>query len=224
MELIAQIKKISIASIIMSIVLGVLFIMFPEKCITYVSLAIGASLIILGVISIIGFLINRSGAFTLSLGIVSAIVGIIVCAKYQAIISIIVIILGILILASGIFNLFTSIKAIVSSLVFGWITLALSIVTCVFGVIAITKSGALTVTIVQFIGVALIVYAIMDILSFIQVKMLVKDVKKAVESVSDIETDATVVEDLEDVEAKTDRITELFNTPEKETPEKETEE
>ena len=218
MSFVAQVKKISIISIIISILMGAAFIAFPDKCITYLSLAFGISLIIMGISSVIGYFINKSGGFTLALGIIAAVVGVIVCIKYQAIISLIVVIMGIFILASGIFNLFTSIKIIASSLIFGWVTLALSIVTSIFGVIAITRSGELTITIVRFIGVALIVYAIMDIISFIQVKKLVKDVKKAVEATSDIDTDAVVVEETdEEVEAKAERIEEIFSVPAEET-------
>ena len=198
MKFVAQVKKISIVSIIISILMGVAFIAFPDKCITYISLAVGISLIVLGIASIIGYFINKTGGFTLALGIISAVVGVVICIKYQAIITLIVVLLGIFILASGIFNLLTSIKVIASSLVFGWVTFGLSIITSIFGIIAITKSGALTITIVQFIGVALIVYAVMDIISFIQVKKLAKDIKKAVEATGDIDTDAVVVEETDE--------------------------
>ncbi|MBR7060228.1 MAG: DUF308 domain-containing protein [Eubacterium sp.] len=218
MKFLTQVKRISIASIIVSVILGILFIAFPEKCITYFSLAIGISLIILGVVSIIGYFIDKSGGFTLALGIISAIVGIIICVKYQAIISLIVVLFGIFILASGIFNFFTAIKVIASSVVFGWVTLGLSILTSVFGIIAITKSDALTITIVQFIGAALLIYAVMDTISFIQVKKLVKEVKTAVDATNDIETDAVIVEETDDdIESKAERIEEIFNVPAEET-------
>ena len=218
MKFLTQVKRISIASIIVSVILGILFIAFPEKCITYFSLAIGISLIILGVVSIIGYFIDKSGGFTLALGIISAIVGISICVKYQAIISLIVVLFGIFILASGIFNFFTAIKVIASSVVFGWVTLGLSILTSVFGIIAITKSGELTITIVQFIGAALLIYAVMDTISFIQVKKLVKEVKTAVDATNDIETDAVIVEQTDDdVESKAEKIEEIFNVPAEET-------
>lgn len=195
MQFVAQVKKISIASIIIAIALGLLFIIFPEQIITYFSLAIGISLILIGIAGIIGFFLDKSSGFTLALGIISATVGIVVCVKYHAIISIIVILFGVFILASGIFNLFTAIKIIASSLIFGWVTLVLSIITSVFGVIAITKSGDLTIAIVRFIGVALLIYAVLDLISFFQVRKLVKNVKYQVEATGDIETEGTVVEE-----------------------------
>jgi len=195
MKFLERVKNLSIVSIIIAIVLGVLFIAFPDKCVTYFSLAIGISMILLGVAGVIGYFINKSSAFTLALGIVTAIVGIIICVKYQTIISLIVILFGIFILASGIFNLVTAIKVIASSMVFGWVTLGLSVVTSVFGIIAITKAQDLTLTIVRFIGASLIIYAVLDLISFFQVKKLVKDIKSQVEATGDIQTEGTIVEE-----------------------------
>ena len=198
MKFLERVKNLSIVSIIIAIVLGVLFIAFPDKCVTYFSLAIGISMILLGVAGVIGYFINKSSAFTLALGIVTAIVGIIICVKYQTIISLIVILFGIFILASGIFNLVTAIKVIASSMVFGWVTLGLSVVTSVFGIIAITKAQDLTLTIVRFIGASLIIYAVLDLISFFQVKKLVKEVKSQVEATGDIQTEGTIVEETDE--------------------------
>jgi uncharacterized membrane protein HdeD (DUF308 family) len=159
------------------------------------SLAIGIALIIMGAVGIINYFAKKSSGFTLALGIIIFIVGIIVCAKYRAIISIIVVIFGIFILATGMFNFATGIKVIASSLVSGWVTLILSIATSIFGIIAITKSTELTETIVQFIGVSLIIYAILDIIAFVQVRKLAKSL--SVDS-DDIETDATIIEETDE--------------------------
>lgn len=67
----------------------------------------------------------------------------------------------------------------------------LSVITIIFGIVAITKSAQLTDGIVQFIGAALIVYAVLDLATYIQVNSKVKQVKDAVDSISDIEVEAT---------------------------------
>lgn len=190
-----QVKKYSIIAIAVSLISGILFVAYPDKCIKYMSLAIGVLLIGMGAAGIISYFINKSSGFTLALSIIILIVGIIVCAKYRAIISIIVAIFGIFILATGLFNFATSIKIITSSLVSGWITLVLSIATSVFGIVAITKSTELTQTIVQFIGIALIVYAVLDIIAYIQVRRLGKTVKTAIDNSGDIETEGTIIEE-----------------------------
>lgn len=198
MKLLNQVKKYSIGAIIVALVVGILFLVFPDKCITYTSLAVGIGFIVMGIAGIVSYLQDKSSKFTLVLGCIILIVGIVVCIKYQAIITIIVAIFGIFILATGIFNAITGIKVIASSLVSGWVTLFLSIISCVFGVVAITKSSQLTEAIVRFIGVALIVYGVLDIISYIQVRKIARDVKSAIENSGDIEAEGTIIQEVDD--------------------------
>lgn len=184
-------KRFSIATIIVSAIMGVLFIAFPSKCIQYISLVVGVSLIVTGIISVVSYIIERDTKLPLVLGTISLISGIIVCAKYRAIISIIVVILGIFILTSGIVDMATSIRSIMLFRKSGWFTMLLSVITIIFGIVAITKSAQLTDGIVRFIGAALIVYAVLDLVTYIQVNSKVKQVKDAVDSISDIEVEAT---------------------------------
>ena len=191
LDFLKGLKRFSIATIIVSAIMGVLFIAFPSKCIQYISLVVGVSLIVTGIISIASYIIERDTKLPLVLGTISLISGIIVCAKYRAIISIIVVILGIFILTSGIVDMATSIRSIMLFRKSGWFTMLLSVITIVFGIVAITKSAQLTDGIVRFIGAALIVYAVLDLVTYIQVNSKVKQVKDAVDSISDIEVEAT---------------------------------
>lgn len=191
LDFLKGLKRFSIATIIVSAIMGVLFIAFPSKCIQYISLVVGVSLIVTGIISVVSYIIERDTKLSLVLGTISLISGIIVCAKYQAIISIIVVILGIFILTSGIVDMATSIRSIMLFRKSGWFTMLLSVITIIFGIVAITKSAQLTDGIVRFIGAALIVYAVLDLVTYIQVNSKVKQVKDAVDSISDIEVEAT---------------------------------
>lgn len=194
MKVLNEIKKYSLIAIIVCAVIGFLFLAFPAQCIKYMSLAVGIGLIVMGAVGIIGYIANKNGGFTLALGIISAIIGVVICVKYQAIISIIVVILGVFILGTGIFNLVTGIKIVASSLVSGWVTLVMSVAEVIFGIIAVTKSTQLTEGIVQFLGVALILYAVVDLIAFFQVKKLFRNAKKAVEAKGDIEVEATEID------------------------------
>ena len=191
LDFLKGLKRFSIATIIVSAIMGVLFIAFPSKCIQYISLVVGVSLIVTGIISVVSYIVERDTKLPLVLGTISLICGIIVCAKYQAIISIIVVILGIFILTSGIVDMATSIRSIMLFRKSGWFTMLLSVITIIFGIVAITKSAQLTDGIVRFIGAALIVYAVLDLVTYIQVNSKVKQVKDAVDSISDIEVEAT---------------------------------
>lgn len=191
LDFLKGLKRFSIATIIVSAIMGVLFIAFPSKCIQYISLVVGVSLIVTGIISVVSYIVEMDTKLPLVLGTISLISGIIVCAKYRAIISIIVVILGIFILTSGIVDMATSIRSIMLFRKSGWFTMLLSVITIVFGIVAITKSAQLTDGIVRFIGAALIVYAVLDLVTYIQVNSKVKQVKDAVNSISDIEVEAT---------------------------------
>lgn len=198
MRAISQIKKISLVTVVIGIVFGILFIAFPEKLITYISLLIGVAIIVIGVAGIVNYLIDKASKISLAMGIILTISGIVICARYRQIISIIVILVGIFLLCTGVFNFFTSIKVIASSLVFGWASFALSVATVALGIICITRSQDTSNFIAQLIGVSLLVYSVLDIITYIQVKKLVKRVNNAVESTQDIETDGSIVEETDE--------------------------
>ncbi len=195
MKFLQEVKKLSLATIIVSAVLGILFIAFPSRSIKYLSLIVGIGLIAIGIAAAVSYCIDKRAKFTLVLGVIVLICGIVICAKYREIINLIVMIFGIFILASGIVDLVTGLKAAVISRAAGITTVVLSVISIIFGIVAITKSAALTDGIIQFIGVALIVYAVVDAVTYFEVKNLFGSVKKAVDDVGDIETDATIVEE-----------------------------
>ena len=195
MKFLQEVKKLSLATIIVSAVLGILFIAFPSQSIKYLSLIVGIGLIAIGIAAVVSYCIDKRAKFTLVLGVIVLICGIVICAKYREIINLIVMIFGIFILASGIVDLVTGLKAAVISRAAGITTVVLSVISIIFGIVAITKSAALTDGIIQFIGVALIVYAVVDAVTYFEVKNLFGSVKKAVDEVGDIETDATIVEE-----------------------------
>lgn len=189
-EFLKGLKKFSISTIIVSAVLGVLFIAFPDKCIQYISLFVGAALIVIGAVAVVTYLLDRNTILPLVLGIIVLVTGIVICAKYRQIISIIVVIFGIFILISGLVDFVASLKSLAILRISGWFTLVLSVITVIFGVVAITKSAALTDSIVRFIGAALIIYAVLDLVSFIQVNAMAKKVKQRINEGSDIVVEA----------------------------------
>ncbi len=198
MKILGNIKKLSLVTIVLSLIFGVLFIAFPAQCKKYAALFLGVGLILVGAYSIVKYFVKQSSVLLLTLGIIVAICGIIVCIKYEAIISFILILFGIFILTSGIVDLITGLRTVFTYKVFGFITIALSIATIIFGIYAITKSTALSESLIQLTGVALIVYSVLDTIAFFEVKKIASNVKSAVDQTvdnGDIVTDATIIED-----------------------------
>lgn len=198
MGILKELKKISVATILIAFVTGMLFVIFPEQCIKYISLALGIALVAIGIVGIINYYRDKATPFILVLSIIVLITGVIICAKYKAIISIIVVLFGIFILVTGLVNIATGIKAIKTFHPSGWVTILLSVVTSIFGIIAITKSAELTQTIVRFIGVALLVYVVLGLVSYFQVRTLVKEVDDRIMLNSEIETQAQIIEETDE--------------------------
>lgn len=198
MKFLKNIKNVSIATIIVSVVVGILFIAFPEQSMEYTALILGASLIGVGAFAIISYFVKRPSVLTLTLGVIVAICGIIICFQYKAIISFIMIVFGVFILASGVVDLITGIRAAFMIKAAGIVTVILSIVTIAFGILAITKSFDLSVGIVKLIGVALIIYAVLDTVAFFEVRKIVGNAKTNINNASDIETQGTVVEEADE--------------------------
>lgn len=199
MKILQQIKRLSLATVIIGFISGILFITYPDKCIKYISLAVGAAFIAIAIAGIIGYIIDKASTFSLVSGILLGIIGIVICFMYKQVISFIVIVIGIFIITAGLTNLITSLKVIRHSVFFGWTTLLMSLASIVFGVIAILNSTALSETLVRIIGIGLIIYSVLDLIAFFEVRALAKQVKKEVDSIQDIETEATVIEDADDI-------------------------
>ncbi len=182
MKILSQIKNLSIATIVVGFISGILFVSFPDKCIQYISLAVGVAFIACAIVGIIIYLLDRSSLFTLAMGIILGIIGIIICVMYKQIISIIVIMIGIFVLIAGLTNLFAAFKMLSKIKFLGWLTLILCVITIAFGVYAITQSTKLSEMFVRIIGAGLIVYAVVDLIALIEVKLLYRGVKKEVEN------------------------------------------
>lgn len=199
MKFVQRIKKISIVSMILAVVFGAVFIAFPAAVMKYFSLFVGAAMILIGIVAIINFLRERSGAVIFGAGLFCLILGIVVCTQYELIIKFIVVMLGIFLLTSGIFNIYTAIKVIAATFM-GWVTLFLSVATAVLGVVAITKASDFSEGVVILIGVSLIVYALLELVAYIQVATIFKDVKETVnEAAEEVRNAVEATSDFDDV-------------------------
>ena len=193
-KIFSEIKKYSIILIIICAVLGSLLIAFPAKMVAYVSLFIGGAFIACGVFAIINYIIRRNYVLTLTLGIISAVSGLVICLAYRQIISVIVFLMGIFLLVGGIFNLVNAIT-LVSALPRGWlVNTALSVISIILGIVSMTDPFKTQDTLVQFLGFGLIVFAVLDLIAYIQIAELARKLKKSAKTDSAIEVDYTEID------------------------------
>ncbi len=192
-KVLTEIRKYSLIVIVITAVLGGLLVAFPDKMLAYTALFIGGAFAACGVFAILNYLSDKKSKLTLTLGIIAAFSGIVICLAYRQIMSVIVFFLGIFLLIGGIVDLVNSIY-IAASRHRSWIlTVILSIASIVLGIVSITKPFDTQNKIVQFIGAGLIVFAVLDLIAFIQVKRVAEEVSQRISNTKD-EYGATEVE------------------------------
>lgn len=196
-------KKFFRSSMITSIILvilGILLVFQSEVTIITISYIIGGILIAIGVLAIIKFIQNTNNVLKNELdivyGVVTIILGILIITHPQAIASVIPIIigLGIIISSSTKLQYAFELKANENSL---WkTTMALSIISTICGIILLFNPFKGAVLLTKIVGIFIVIYAILDIISTVTIKRNVT----AIHSV--IEGNVVDAEILEEEEAK----------------------
>ena len=189
-------KKFLKSSIITSailIVLGVLLILQSETTIMMISYIIGGVLVAIGALALIRYVKNgESPALRNELdivyGIVTIIFGIIIVQNYQAIASIIPAVIGIAIIISsaGKLNYAFQLREDESRM---WkTTMVISIISTICGVILLFTPFKAALGIMKIIGVFIIIYSVLDLVSTVAIRSSVIKIQKAVEeTISDAE-------------------------------------
>ncbi|MDD6620534.1 MAG: DUF308 domain-containing protein [Eubacteriales bacterium] len=196
-EFFGKIKNLSIITIIASAVMGIVLLARPGETLYVVSMICGITMIALGVGALISYFVKDRNMLLIILAVISVIMGIIVCVKYKSIVSILLFLFGLFILISGIVDLITSID--VKRYGFGdWIvSFLMSLVTAVLGLLIVVNPFSSSLAVIRLLGISLLVYAVLDIIAFIQVKKVAKAVKEAVINIepSQIEADAKEIDE-----------------------------
>lgn len=192
--------KSSICASIILMILGLLLIFQSEVTITTISYIIGAALIALGVLALIRFIKSAKNItemnFNLDIiyGLVTVILGIVIITNPKAIASILPIVLGIAIVINS-----------ASKLQYAFIlkndnndmwktTMIIAIVSAICGVVLLFNPFAGAVLIMKIIGIFIVVYSVLDIVSTVIIKKNVDEFKTVIDSVE--------VEEAEIVEEK----------------------
>ena len=174
-----KVKKMSITSIVFSllfIVTGVFLLLKPETAINIVCYVLGVILVLWGVVSIIQFFSDKNSTNYLSLNFIFGsfvfIFGIIILIKPSIIASIVPLLLGVWMVINGVTKLSYSLSVYkVSKNIFSIIGALLIVI---FGVTLIFNpfEGAKALT--QIIGIALIVYSLLDLAESISISISLK--------------------------------------------------
>lgn len=183
-----KIKKMNMTSIIFSILfilIGAFLLARPEDAIHLVSYALGIILALWGAISIVQFFTDRESQnyleFSFILGVFMFIFGIIIIVKPNTVASIIPLLLGIWMLINGVTKLSYALtlnknKNAASSII-------ISILIIVLGILLVFNPFAGAKTLVQILGVTIIIYSVLDLAECFAIRKIVKkETKEEIEN------------------------------------------
>jgi len=196
-EFMKDFLKSSIATSIFLIILGILLVFQSEMTIMAISYVIGGILVAIGALALIRYIKKAADKESTSeldiiYGIVTIIFGVIIIQNYQALASIIPIVLGVTIIVSSVgkLNYAFQLKADDNQL---WkTTMMISIISTICGVVLLFNPFSAAIGIMKIIGIFIIVYAILDLVSTIAIKSSVTKIYDAVEETI---VDAEIIED-----------------------------
>lgn len=190
-SLLKKVKANTILSSLLCAALGLVLVIWPDISMQIVCIAIGAVLILCGVIRLFGFFLNHDGSVytqgNLVMGIVLVVVGIWIVATPGKVLAIIPIIVGILIVIHGVNNIQQTITLCKGKYSMWWLALIMAILTIGFGVLLITRPFAALDTVVMLIGIFLIYDGMSNVWI---VSRIAKTVKMARQEAEAVDVDA----------------------------------
>ena len=195
-ELFEKFRSYPIVSIIVSTLCGLALLIFPEASIRYISLAFGGALLIMGAVGVVQYFRKTAGPVALSAGLISMVCGVIVCAKYQSILTLVEFLFGASIFCGGIIGLVIALRREMRLLP-GWgVNLALTMVSVILGIVCMVNPFHTTLALARMLGVALLLYAVMESVGYVQLRKVGRAVEDAVNRTAPIiDENARVLDD-----------------------------
>ncbi|MCI8523096.1 MAG: hypothetical protein HFI62_07830 [Lachnospiraceae bacterium] len=195
-KILKKLKTNVLISSLLCVLLGLVLVFWPGLSIQIVCTAVGAVLMISGVVRIVSYVTARDGSMyfqvNLIFGIIFAVVGVWIVIKPAKVLAIIPIIVGIVIALHGLHNLQQAMDLCQSKYDKWWIALLLGILTIGFGILLICRPFAAIDTVVMLIGIFLIYDGLSNIWIVSRISRNAKILKQEAEAV---EAEAREVEE-----------------------------
>lgn len=173
-EILIKIKNLSLITIAAGFIIGIVLLVRPDESVQFISILCGVTVIMLGIGAWISYFTKFKSTILAILGTLAIIAGIILCVRYRSIVSAVIFLFGVFVLVGGIVNLISAIDAKRNDLKSWIVSIIMSAVTIILGLIVIINPFDSIIVLTQLLGAGLIVYAVMDLISFIQIRKIVK--------------------------------------------------
>lgn len=169
-----KLKNLSLITIVAGLIIGIVLLLKPDETVQIVSILCGATVILLGAGAWISYFAKMQSTVLAILGTLAIISGIVICVKYKSIITVVLFLFGIFVLVSGVVDFISAIDARRNDLKSWLVSLLMSVVTIILGIIVIVNPFDSVMVLTRLLGISLVIYAVMDFITFIQVRKIVK--------------------------------------------------
>lgn len=173
-EFLIKIKNLSLITIAAGFIIGIVLLVRPDETVQFISILCGVTVVMLGIGAWISYFTKFKSTILAILGTLAVIAGIILCVRYRSIVSAVIFLFGVFVLVGGIVDLISAIDAKRNDLKSWIVSVIMSAVTIILGLIVIINPFDSVMVLTQLLGAGLIVYAVMDLISFIQIRKIVK--------------------------------------------------
>lgn len=193
MKILERIRRMELLMAVISLLLGIVMVIYPEKTISVICYIIAGAILIYGIIDIVSYFTAKSyeGAFSLSLikGIIASVIGIVIFIKPQYLITFIPIVMGILLIIDGITSIQKSVFLKNNNIYFWHVSMIESIITFALGVFVLVKPFDVERAIIICLGIAFIWYGISSVWNYLYVQKKINFLRHAEEKNEIIDID-----------------------------------
>ncbi len=183
MKILERIRRMELLMAVISLVLGIIMVIFPQKTMSVICYVIAAAILLYGVIDIISYFTSKSyeGNFSLTLlrGVVASVIGIIIFIRPDFLSTFIPIVLGILLIIDGITSIQKSVFLKNNNIYFWHVSMVESILTLALGIFVLINPLSADIAIITCLGVAFIWYGITSIWNYLYVQKKINFIREA---------------------------------------------
>lgn len=231
-------SKLLTSSLLSSVglaILGGLLIFKSEFAILSISYTIGAILIAIGILAILDFIKNmkqsNKNELNIVYGIVTVVMGIIVISNPEAVASIIPFVVGFVIMVSSALKLQYSFELKKKNNELWTPTMIISAIMLLCGILLVFNPFKGAEIFTKFIGIVMLIYAVLDIISTIKIKNTIKTVYTEIEEhvveaevIKEESNDSKKDDSKEEIKSETPNLKKNSKKKKKRNPKKESEE
>ncbi len=174
---------------ILTVILGILFLIWPEVSLQVMARIVGVVLVISGICSAVYFfrsskrLLLHSGI--LCIGMINIVIGIWILYAPDFIIALMPKLIGLLLLINGIVTFTAAVTLARSNYSRWWITLILSIIIFAAGILFLVRPFETAMVFMRIAGASLVYTGAANLYSYFILKKAIKEVSRAVQNAAD---------------------------------------